>query len=249
MTTLLSSRIEDRRPGGLRLRSILLAGGVALMLAGCASVDQRTVGSTVPAPGDYHQRHPITFGEMIETFDVPVSVDTAILTEPVRGNIRGFAQKFLASDGNVIALVTPKGSPNARTALARARDIRRVLIASGVNPRAIQHRVYDAAPGEFSPPIRLAYAHIGAHTAPCGQWPNDVTVNEENSSYFNFGCATQQNLAAIVSNPLDLLYPRATTPPDTERRSTVLDNYAKGGPTQGDYSKEKGGTIAQGVGN
>src|SRR5438270_143079 len=70
--------------------------------------------------------------------------------------------------------------------------------------------------------VRLAYSKIGAHTAECGPWPDQTARNPENRHYANYGCATQQNLAAMVANPLDLLYPRAMTPPDAVRRTAVI---------------------------
>jgi pilus assembly protein CpaD len=246
MTIVPSSQSDSRRLRGFRLRPVLMASGIAVALAGCASVDQRTTGATFY--GDYRQTHPISIDEMIETFDVPISVDTVRLPAGMKGSIRGFAQKFRVSDSGVIAIVLPKGSPNARVASARAVDIEQVLLESGIQRRAIQFRNYRAGPNESSAPIRLAYARIAANTAPCGLWPDDLTDSGQNGNYYNFGCATQQNLAAMVNNPLDLLYPRAVAPPDAARRAAVLQNYDKGTPTQTDHSKEIGGTIAQGVG-
>jgi pilus assembly protein CpaD len=49
-----------------------------------------------------------------------------------------------------------------------------------------------------------------------------------NAEYWNFGCASQHNLAAMVDEPVDLVEPRAETPPYTARRDTVLDKYKKG---------------------
>ena len=34
----------------------------------------------------------------------------------------------------------------------------------------------------------------------------------ENRPYWNFGCANQRNLAAMVDNPADLVQPRGETP-------------------------------------
>jgi len=34
----------------------------------------------------------------------------------------------------------------------------------------------------------------------------------ENKSYYNFGCAYQRNMAAMVDNPADLVQPRPETP-------------------------------------
>ena len=50
-------------------------------------------------------------------------------------------------------------------------------------------------------------------------------------NYHNFGCSTQSNIAAMVSNPADLLGPRSMTPSSADRRDTVYDKYVKGQPT------------------
>ena len=113
---------------------------------------------------------------------------------------------------------------------------------------AIEYRVYRAAQSERNAPIRLAFNRIIAHTAPCGPWPDQLAETSENVGYHAFGCSSQQNLAAIVASPLDLLYPRGMTPADASRRAEVLDNYRKGDIFTSNLSRESGGAVAQGVG-
>jgi type IV pilus biogenesis protein CpaD/CtpE len=57
----------------------------------------------------------------------------------------------------------------------------------------------------------------------------------ENKSYYNFGCAYQRNMAAMVDNPSELMQPRAETPPYTPRRSEAFEKYRKGAPTTTTY--------------
>jgi pilus assembly protein CpaD len=83
----------------------------------------------------------------------------------------------------------------------------------------------------------LHYPTLVAQAGPCGLWPDDLgpTVNREhneNSEYWNLGCATQRNLAAMVENKADLVQPRGEVPSYTGRRTTVLDKYHRGEPTQ-----------------
>jgi pilus assembly protein CpaD len=47
----------------------------------------------------------------------------------------------------------------------------------------------------------------------------------DNKHYADFGCSYQNNLAAQVANPADLLGPRKQTPVDAEERSNVIDKY------------------------
>jgi pilus assembly protein CpaD len=53
----------------------------------------------------------------------------------------------------------------------------------------------------------------------------------ENKPYYNFGCANQRNMAAMVDNPSDLVQPRNETPAYTARRTMSYEKYRKGTST------------------
>ena len=226
--------------------ALVVAGSLAASLAGCArGVNPYEITGAVP--DDYRTNHPILIEEQVAAIDIPVSANTAALTPAVRSNIKGFAQTFVNSGSAIIAVVAPSGSPNQVAAAAAAVEVEQVLRAAGVNPRSIDYRVYRAGSDEAIAPIRIAYAKIDAHTHPCGLWNDQMTSNTQNRHYGSFGCATQKNLAAMVNNPLDLLYPRGLTPADAARRSQVLDQYRQGATTTSTNSLA-GGAVAQGVG-
>ena len=85
--------------------------------------------------------------------------------------------------------------------------------------------------------IRLNYPRISAVAGPCGLWPEDLGPSIKNKSYFdnkpyyNFGCAYQRNMAAMVDNPSDLVQPRPETPAYTARRTEAFEKYRKGTST------------------
>jgi pilus assembly protein CpaD len=85
--------------------------------------------------------------------------------------------------------------------------------------------------------IRLSYPRIAAVAGPCGLWPEDLgpsSLNNgysENKPYYNFGCAYQRNMAAMVDNPSDLEQPRSETPAYRARRTAAFEKYRKGEPT------------------
>ena len=68
----------------------------------------------------------------------------------------------------------------------------------------------------------------GAHSKHCGDWPEDMTETANNEAYANFGCSQQNNIAAMVANPEDLVRPSATTPSDPMRRTVIFDKYRTG---------------------
>ena len=91
------------------------------------------------------------------------------------------------------------------------------------------------------PAIRLSYSRISAVAGPCGVWPEDLGPSIKNKSYYenkpyyNFGCAYQRNMAAMVDNPSDLVQPRPETPAYTIRRSEAFEKYRKGTTTTTTY--------------
>jgi pilus assembly protein CpaD len=84
---------------------------------------------------------------------------------------------------------------------------------------------YQAGPEERAAPVRLSFSAMRAHTDRCGRWPDDVLNNAENKHYANFGCAYQNNLAAQIANPSDLLGPRKMTEMNAVRRTNSITDY------------------------
>ncbi len=199
----------------------------AAMLAGCASKDAVTTSSI---PDDYRTRHPIVLTEAEHTLDVPVASGDRSLTLPMRDNIRGFAQDYKSKSKGTVQIMLPQGSANAGAAAALRKQVRATLVNEGVPNKLIIETAYGAAGQGDAAPIRLAFVSTTAKTNTCGQWPEDLTLNTmENRQYYNFGCATQANLAAQIANPMDLVGPRGMTPIDAERRATAIQDYRENG--------------------
>ena len=91
--------------------------------------------------------------------------------------------------------------------------------------------------------IKINYSKLVAETGPCGRWPHDLGPSNnrgynENHPYWNLGCASQHNLAAMVDNPADLVQPRGETPGYTGRRTVAIDKYRKGEDPSGKYNSQ-----------
>ena len=81
-------------------------------------------------------------------------------------------------------------------------------------------------------------------------WPADLGATYEpqhfeNKPYWNLGCATQRNLAAMVDNPADLVQPRGESPTYTPRRTAVIDKYRQGQGPATVYSNGNQGMISE----
>jgi pilus assembly protein CpaD len=240
--------LPRRRSTRALVTPLTIAAGLAA-LAACNTRDVNAVETVGAVPDDYRTNHPIAVEEGVQTLDVPVALYVTTLNDAMKANVVAFAQKFRESGSSLIAVVAPSGSPDQDVAASIAVQIETVLKGQGIPASAVDYRVYHAASDERDAPIRVAYSAIAARTAPCGPYPDQLAVNKENTPYFNFGCATQQNLAAVVDNPLDLLYPRGLTPADAARRADVLSKYRTGTAFSSDLSNDLGTAQAtQGIG-
>ncbi|MBO0904311.1 CpaD family pilus assembly protein [Jiella sp. MQZ13P-4] len=217
-----------RRPASAPGRRLGLALATLTLLAGCANVHNVEVGAV---PDDYRTRHPIVVAENETAIDVPVSASESRLTLSSRGRVEEFADRFRADRVDTIRVLVPYGSANEHAAEQVSRDVVRTLKRHHVESRQILVSPYSAVGDTGPTPIRIAYSTLVAKAGPCGLWPEDLSETTENKNYYNFGCATQNNLAAQIADPRDLLGPRGMDPSDAQRRTIVIDNYRNGKST------------------
>ncbi|MDR9774360.1 CpaD family pilus assembly protein [Rhizobium hidalgonense] len=205
-------------------KAFLAAAGVsAVILSGCAGPhDQLTTGGI---PDDYRARHPIIVTEAEQTVDIPVASTDRRLTSAQRDLIRGFAANYMARASGPVYVLSPQGSPNSAAAYQLRNQVRAELASRGIASSKIVNTSYAAVgPGDAAP-IRLSFTGTTAITTQCGQWPKDISNDFTNQNYYNFGCASQNNLAAQIANPEDLVAPRGMTPIDAQRRNNAIQEY------------------------
>jgi pilus assembly protein CpaD len=225
-----------------RSRAFRMAGalvGVAVVLGACKHTEE--VPPTAAAPDDYRLRHPIAIQEKDRSIVVFVGNSRGGLTASQRVDVMALAQTWMRDGTGAISIDMPVGTPNARAATDSLREIQAVFAAAGVPPRAVNVRQYHPEDPRHMAAIRLNYPRIAATAGPCGLWPEDIGPGYKNKSYYdnkqyyNFGCASQRNLAALVDNPSDLEQPRPETPAYTARRTAAFEKYRKGTPTTTTY--------------
>jgi len=205
--------------------------GVALALSACVHTDQEMVASV---PNDYRLRHPIAVEEANQSIVVFVGRGRGGLTADQRIDVMGVAQSWMQAGTGVINVDVPVDTPNARAAADSAREIQATLGVAGVPPHAVAVHPYRPEDPKHFAAIRISYPRMRAEAGPCGLWPEDIGPSIHNPSYFdnkqyyNFGCAYQRNMAAMVANPSDLVQPRPETPAYTERRREGFEKYRTG---------------------
>jgi pilus assembly protein CpaD len=217
-----------------RSRSLRMAGaliGLGVALSGCMRTGEEV--TTASVPEDYRLRHPIAIEEANKSIVVFVGQGRGGLSAEQRADVIGLARAWLHEATGAINVDVPVGTPNARMAADSMREIHALLGAAGVPPRGMVVRQYHPENPRHMAAIRLSYPKIAAEAGPCGLWPEDIGPSIKNKSYFenkqyyNFGCAYQRNMAAMVDNPADLVQARPETPPDVMRRSAAFEKYRK----------------------
>ena len=211
--------LKIRRP----LAALLAAASVSL-LAGCAHRDSVTVGSI---PDDYRTNHPIVIAEKEQVLDLPVASGERGMTHSQRVALDGFLDGYDRTASPVVTITVPVGSANELAAGDAAADFRHFLRSRGVPQSRIMMTSYQAPSVDISAPVRVAFNAMRAQTNKCGRWPEDILDNPDNKHYANFGCSYQNNLAAQIADPADLLGPRKLSEVDAEKRGVVIDEYRK----------------------
>jgi pilus assembly protein CpaD len=227
--------VETRR--ALRIAGALL--GLATALGACTHTDDGATMASTPA--DYRLTHPITVQESNRSVVIFVGRARGGLSAEQRADVMGLAEVWLQEGTGAIVADVPVGTPNARAAADAFREAQSLLAAAGVPPRGITvHHYHPDDPRQLAT-LRLTYPKFTAVAGPCGLWPEDLgpSIKDksylENKPYYNFGCAYQRNMAAMIDNPEDLVQPRAETPAYTVRRTEGFDKYRKGTTTTTAY--------------
>jgi pilus assembly protein CpaD len=227
-------------------RTLLLLGalvGGAVTLGACQETSRELVMASTP--NDYRFRHPIAIEEANKSIVIFVGHARGGLSAAQQADVIGLAQVWQREATGAIVADVPVDTPNAAAAADAYRAVRSLLVAAGVPSRAVTVHHYRPENPRLLPVIRLNYTRIAADAGPCGVWPADLgpSINDpdyaDNRQYYNFGCANQRNLAAMVDNPADLVQPRSETPAYTARRTEAFEKYRKGNPTTTVYPESE----------
>lgn len=226
------------------LRRIALAALAAALpaLGGCSNGSE-TTGSIVRA--DVRERHPIILTDGPRILDVFVERPTGLVARGRRDVADFLAEYRRHGSGPLIAQVPAGAGANPGTRFA----LDQIGAAAGGR---LSVQPYQPTDPTVASPIRLTFKRLQAKVgSQCGLWPDDLGVSDpardwNNGQYWNFGCATQSNLASQVADPVDLVRGRRETPPDTGRRMFNFGQIRQGQDPSTAW-KEQGTTVRQGV--
>jgi pilus assembly protein CpaD len=213
-------------------------------ICGLVLLATSVAGCTLPLANSEDQldqvgnRFPIRVEPQVATLVVPVGADGSLQARD-GDRVRAFAD-FWKQRGYGLLGVSSEGPVAPEVAL---RDVRTILTAANVTESSMRVSSAPANDAGRGVSVSLTFMTDVAVAASCeGNWTQDIGEEPRNLPYQNYACSTQQNLAAILEDPRDLVQPRQQDPSDAMRRGVVLDKYRKGEPTatQTNSSNESG---------
>ena len=232
-----ASRRSRRRLG-------LAGAAMSLALAGCGT--NHIVSNDWKAPSDYRNRHPIVLADKSRTLDLFVGTNSGRLDPRQSEDLQSFVREFHERGKGAMLAFVPVGS---LTPGADAHGMAVVRAALGAHRVPVAIRSYAVDDPSLAAPIRLSFAELTASVPHrCGQWPSDLSGPNslegiENEQYWNFGCAYQQNIAAQVADPVDLVRPQAESRIDVVKRSNEITKLRQGQDPATSYNFKNKATI------
>ncbi|MBB2959668.1 CpaD family pilus assembly protein [Methylobacterium sp. R2-1] len=206
---------------------------LAALLGACRADHVATTGSTYPI--DVRTRHPIVLADADRTLDVfPTGIGH--IDPRQRADLEAFLIEYRRYGRGILVVEVPRGvspalaGPVERTGAA----IRHLVAEMGVPRGGVRMAVYPVASPTLASPVRLSFQRMQARVADkCGLWPRDLGVSDlradwSNEPTWNFGCAMQANVAAQISDPVDLVRGRPEGRIDTIRRTQDIGQLREG---------------------
>ena len=217
LASLLNKRVGTEMYSKMNLsakRTLLLAALAtsAALLGGCQA--DMPMADDVYQPESVAERYPINVAK------VPMKLEVASHRGGLQSSqvsaISNFARSASMASASGVSIRRPSGGGASATISRQVYDL---LIKNGVAASTISQGTYR---GSGNSPVLIAFTRSVAVTKECGDWSKDLG-NTGNEPYPNFGCATQNNIAAMIQNPVDINVPRPVDPAYSATRFDIKE--------------------------
>lgn len=215
---------------GLSLAAVLMAGSCAAPTNG---------GNQITEDGAVN--HPIEVEPSYQSMKLYYSPADTGISPADQARFDSFVADYQEHGNGSIAVSAPAGINSQAMIGFFAQRINDM----GVSKDHILVASHDAPDGDMR--VEINYVSYQAHTDKCGDWSENLAYTADNLTPKNFGCAVQQNIAAQVADPRDLLGPRTMQDASAVRRAVVMGNYEQGKVTQADKNSSNKGNEQSGT--
>ena len=210
-----------------RYSHLAVVSALALSAAGCAAgFNGAEHAMTV------EEAHPISVDSQVVTLTIDADATTTDLSDRDKARLRAFANAYLVNGHGPLTITAPSGFADADGHEAAA-DIRQALNDAGVSWESLSGATYRTG-GDAGDQLIVSYTRYVATPSECGIWSGVRARDYRNLRSPNYGCATQNNIAAMLADPHDLIAPAAIAPRDAMATTRAIDAYRSGETTSSD---------------
>lgn len=200
---------------------------IAILLGATATLAACAVPGPTLAPN--HLRNPITVAESIERLELYTRPNGLELSARDKLAVSQFLDGYARSGQGPLHLNRPANAASGLGTQQAEAVIRTLMAQGGLNPGGLKSGQYVSAPGAPAPVV-VSYRTLRTLPADCRQLGN-MTQTYANQPHDNFGCFQSANLAAMITDPRQLLEPYAQGTPNAQRRQVIYDRYIGGEST------------------
>lgn len=190
------------------------------------------------------QQHPIAVDNQVVSMTIKDDGSTEDLSSIDKSRLSAFADAYLRYGHGPLTITMPSGAENDLDSQEAASDIRKYLFAMGIPWSSMGGATYRTGQSGDRDLI-ISYTHYIATPSACGIWDGIREADRRNVRSPNFGCSTMNNLAAMVSDPRDLVEPSALTSPDAAIRIRGVNAFRAGEDTSSEVNDQINQQIAE----
>lgn len=195
----------------------------ALVVSSCASVFNGPEHAQTVA-----EAHPISVDSQTVTLTINVDPTVNELSEMDRARLRALADAYMRGGHGPLAVTAPSGTSQDFEGQELASDVRKALHEAGVPWTSLPGATYRTGGGPNGNMLIVSYTRYVATPSECGLWSGLTARRYRNLQAPNYGCATQNNIAALVADPHDLVAPAALSPRDAGAVARAVEAYRAG---------------------
>jgi pilus assembly protein CpaD len=174
-------------------------------------------------------KHPIVVNSEVISLSMPINPWQPELQPADLQRLDALVNEFVRRGGGVLEISVVAPGKDSIFVLERANRIRRHAMRLGVLESEIRINSMRGGEKGDGKAIVVSYERFSVDPVVCGNGGVGGTHNTFNKTHPNFGCTTQANLAAMVSNPSDLVRSRERQAPDANVSNKSIDSYRGGG--------------------
>ncbi len=210
-----------------KMKSLFVLSLSALALSACGTI--RTKGGVHPVTAA--EMFPITVDQQTVTLTLSADPTLTALTNRDKARLSAFLDAYASNGHGPITITAPSGNSADYFGQEMAADVRNALHDMGVPWDNMLGATYRVSGASTDQELIVSYTRYVASATACEGFGETWQRNRQNLPSKNFGCATQNNLAAMIIDPRDLVEPTALSPADTVRQVKAISDYQEGNST------------------